>query len=320
MSKLSEYKISVTSTPTKISTSDSVSDEDPLTQTPVSPNAGNRSFDLNTMLSGGEEANHGTTVDDAFDNQEDFDDDDSISFELYEDGFVREKVIQQIKQAIGSTDNSDSFDISKFLLDHYKYRDLGDLSSGFASLIEEIDSELIENVNENYLSFINLGKSIDGSFDLIHDVKIELSDYLKNLRLSNESIDKDMTIVSNIDLTKRRLNGLKNNLLKVITLSEMIECFDKLCVSFTYDQNSVENIREMISLYFSIGKLIEKLNKAEIELDVVKNLNKKLNDLKLEFRSLVKEYLEYVKVLPNEKDSFFEVFKIYQTLRFNDKL
>lgn len=315
MSILSNYKISVT-TPTKIS-KDTDSDEDPLTKTPTSAKVGgNHSFDLNTMLSGVDD-DIDTTMDGNFVNSED---DDSISFELYEDGFVREKMIQQIKQAIGSTDNNDQFNISEFLLSHYKYRDLADLSTGFASLIEEIDSELIENVNDNYLSFINLGKSIDGSFDLIHDIKIELSEYLKNLRISNETIDKDLATMSMIDELKRKLNTLRNDALKVITLNEMIECFDNLCSNFSYDKNSVENIKQMISLHFSISKLFERMKRRETELDILKTLNKTFNDLKLEFRNLLREYLEYVKVSPNQKENFWEAFKMYQILKFNDTL
>lgn len=308
MSKLSEYQIAVTSTPTK-QVNMLGSDEDPLSPVLASPTV-HRSFDLNTMFSGGQD-----------DNVEDYDEDDedSISFELYEDKLIREKIIAQIKHEIGSQ-NIDKFDISKFLLDHYKYRDLSDMSNGLSSLIENIDDELIENVNENYLSFINLGKSIDGSFDLIHDIKIDLSDYLKNIRLSNEDIEKDLGTVDKIDTTRKKLNTLKNNARNIITVSEMIECFDKLCVNFSYDFNSIENIKQMTSLYFSIGKVFEKLNSLESNIDIIKPLNKKMNDLKLEFRSLVKDYLLDIKGLKNQNENFFEAFKVYQILRFTDRL
>lgn len=281
------------------------------------------------------------SVVDSYDNIENgnLSDESSVSFELYDDAFVREKVIAQIKQeqlllitsVTNNTSNNDvsisnnaskDINISDFLLKYYKYRDLADLSNGFGELILGIDNELIELVNHNYLSFIELGKSIDGSLDLIHDIKIDLSDYLKNLRLSNELIDKDKNNLNRLQNSRSKLINLKSIVKRIITLNEMIECFDKLCSKFDSNEESTDMLKELIGLYFGIDRMFTKLINQVIEANlnilidkgIVLNLVKKMNGLKLEFKSLLNMYLNHLRKCNPTNEDIFEIFKLYQLL------
>lgn len=265
-------------------------------------------------------------------------DESSVSFELYDDAFVREKVISQIKQeqlitTINIDDNnnnnsnnnnneSQDINISDFLLKYYKYRDLGDLSSGLGELIKGIDNELIELVNENYLNFIDLGTSIDGSLDLIHDIKIDLSEYLKNLKLSNEMIVKDKNKLNRLQNSRSKLISLKSIAKRIITLNEMIECFDKLCSKFDSNEESTDMLKELVGLYFGIDRMFTKLTsqvndaklKVLIDTGILLNLDKKMNGLKLEFKSLLNMYLNHLRKCNRTNEDIFEIFKLYQLM------
>ena len=250
----------------------------------------------------------------------------SVSFELYDDTFSREKLISQIKLENSSTDGGEDLNIGEFLLKHYKYRELTDISSGLAGLIKGIDDDLVELVNVNYLSFINLGKSVDGSLDLIHDIKIDLSDYLKNLKSGNEAIKKDTEKLDTLQDSRGRLLSLRSIVERLITLSEMIECFDKLCSKFDKNEESTDMLKELVGLYFGINRMFLKLiqqtndeNLASLANNgILLGLNKKMNGLKLEFKSLLGSYLTHVRDTNPSNEEIFEIFKLYQLLNLTE--
>ncbi|ODQ49093.1 hypothetical protein PICMEDRAFT_14577 [Pichia membranifaciens NRRL Y-2026] len=250
----------------------------------------------------------------------------SVSFELYDDKFSREKLISQIKLENGTRDRGKDLNIGEFLLKHYKYRELGDISDGLAELIKGIDDDLVELVNVNYLSFINLGKSVDGSLDLIHDIKIDLSDYLKNLKSSNKAIEEDTTKLDTLQDSRGRLLSLRSIVERLITLSEMIECFDKLCSKFDKNEECTDMLKELVGLYFGINKMFLKLIQQTKDENLVSlansgillGLSKKMNGLKLEFKSLLGSYLTHLRDTNPSNEEIFEIFKLYQLLNLTE--
>jgi hypothetical protein len=302
----------------------------------------NVSLHLENITNGIDESLNLRETNDEDDYEDQISDESSISFELYDDEFVREKIISQIKQEQvdqnildnnkNNKNDNDSFNPSEFLLKYYKYRELNDMSLGLGKLIEGIDNDLIKLVNDNYLSFIDLGKSIDGSLDLIHDIKIDLCDYLKNLKSSNAAIEKDETNLFKLQDSRRKLISLKSIVKRIITLSEMIECFDKLCSKFDKNEECTDMLKELVGLYFGINRMFLKLIKQikEQNLDVLinngilLNLSKKMNGLKLEFKSLLNVYLGHLKKSNPNNEDIFEIFKLYQLLNciqdFKDNL
>lgn len=249
----------------------------------------------------------------------------SVSFELYDDKFSREKLISQIQAETNNNDSND-FNAGEFLLKYYKYRELTDISNGLGDLIKGIDDDLIELVNVNYLSFINLGKSVDGSLDLIHDIKIDLSDYLKNLNSSNALIDNDTAKITKLQDSRLRLLKLKSIVKRLITLNEMIECFDKLISKFDQNEDHTDMLKELVGLYFGINKMFLKLFK-QIKEDHLEDLlndgilfnhSKKMNGLKLEFKSLLANYLTHLRESNTTNEEIFEIFKLYQLLNLTE--
>ncbi|KGK36218.1 hypothetical protein JL09_g4629 [Pichia kudriavzevii] len=247
----------------------------------------------------------------------------SVSFDLYMNEFARDKIIEQIEEE-KKNDTDGELNISQFLLKNYKYRDLGELSSGFGDLIKGIDTDLIELVNENYLSFINLGKSIDGSLDLIHDIRIDMLEYSKTLKLNNEKIDIDMNTIERLRKESCRLSKMENLVRKIIVLFEMVECFDKLCTKFDKYEDSTDMLKELVGLYFGINDMLTRVSMQSkrlgmdelVETGILFNINKRMHGLNLEFKSLMKIYLNHLKEINTTNEDIFEVFKLYHLLNF----
>lgn len=255
------------------------------------------------------------------DGDEDSDISSTSSFELYQGQLVREKVISQLNKEHKDVSSSD------FMLKYYKYRELNDMSKGLDNLIQGIDTDLIQLVNDNYLSFIKLGKSIDGSLDLIHDVKIDVSNYLKNLKHNNTLIDKDLNVLDQLNNSRERLIILKIIVKRLITLSEMIECFDKLCSKFDNNEECTDMLKELVGLYFGINdmfyKLLKQIKDKKLESlvnnSIILGLSKKMNGLKLEFKSLLSSYLKYLTTSKTSNNEVFEMFKLYQLLNAGEE-
>lgn len=258
-------------------------------------------------------------------------DDDSLNFELYGDGISRERLIRQLTGV--ETEN-----FSEFLLDNYKYWSLDDLSTSLGDLLKGLDVELINLVNSNYLHYINLDKSIDGSLDLTHDIKIDLNSYLKVLKNENTNIDNDVQYVTELQGEKGRLMFLRFTCETIIKLNELIECFDGLVNKFDLSKHSVINeegsthgsrthmLLELTGMYFAITRIfINLISNDQVEKSkIVINLGRRMNGLKLEFSGLLSKYVKELKVKVKEGDDssrveLFEVFKVYQLLNSNSE-
>lgn len=254
-------------------------------------------------------------------------DEDSLNFELYGDGISRDRIIRQLNGVVDTN-------FGDFLLENYKYWSIDDLSISLGELLKGLDVELINLVNSNYLHYINLDKSIDGSLDLTHDIKIDLNSYLKVLKNENQSIEEDTEYIEELKSEKKQLLLLKFTCERVIRLNELIECFDGLVNKFDLSKENVINedgsthgsrthmILEMSALYFAITRIFINL-KSFSDNEMVTNLGRKMNGLKLEFGGVLERYVkelnEKVKHCNLEeidelKVELFEVFKVYQLL------
>ncbi|ODV87532.1 hypothetical protein CANARDRAFT_6062 [[Candida] arabinofermentans NRRL YB-2248] len=210
--------------------------------------------------------------------------------------------------------NDNTFNPSEFLTINYKYWSLDDLIKSLKSLLEEIDFELIELVNSDYLYFIQLGKSIDGSIDLIHNCKIDLNGYIKELSLNNLKINNDLELIDNIIEFKKKLNLFKIIINYLILLNEQIDLFNELINKFNFN----DDINELTILFLSINKIFSKLIKFKDSIDFLNILYKKINGLRFEFKSLLNDYLLNLKNDDSGNDEnklkMLELMKIYNIL------
>lgn len=249
------------------------------------------------------------------DEDDDENDDDSLDFELYGDGISRERLMRQMKSAAAADGK-----YGDFLLENYKYWSLDDLSNSLKDVLKGLDTELINLVNENYLHYINLDKSIDGSFDLSHDIKIDLNTYLKALNSVNAEIDQNKTQLRQFKQQRSTLTSLKYQCEHIVKLHELVECFDVTIRKFEQDavakdgKEHSKTICELTALYFAISRIF--LN-VKVTNELTTSLGKKMNGLKLEFQGLLNRHIKDLKSSAKNDDNqteLFEIFKIYQLL------
>lgn len=77
---------------------------------------------------------------------------------------------------------------SRLLLRYFRYWSLDDLSKNLSGLLKDVNTNLVELVNDNYMKFITLGNSLDGCSDSANDVKIEVLNYKQKLQAENSTI------------------------------------------------------------------------------------------------------------------------------------
>ncbi|GME82329.1 unnamed protein product [Ambrosiozyma monospora] len=270
----------------------------PRTTTPTGSNSANKAnFDLESL----------TSTSDLADSVSVSEDSDSLNFstELTRESF----------QLNNFTDPT------SFLLKHYKFWSLDDLLQSLQSLTSEIDTELINLINSNYLNFIKLGNSIDGSFDLIQNLKVDLNGYIKSLETQNEKkIDCDLQVVDQLVEYKSKLLDYRRLIQLIISLSTQIEVFVSRCeLSKRVEEFDLNRLKELLSLYLNVlgsyrvlvGKFdgVVELNRFEILISLVK----KFAYLKLEFKSILNEFLKnHVNELTSAEK--FEVMKMISIL------
>ncbi|GMG21522.1 unnamed protein product [Ambrosiozyma monospora] len=212
-------------------------------------------------------------------------------------------------------------DPTSFLLKHYKFWSLDDLLQSLQSLTSDIDTELINLINSNYLNFIKLGNSIDGSFDLIQNLKVDLNGYIKSLETQNEKkINTDLQVVDQLIDYKSKLLNYRRLIQLIISLSTQIEVFVSRCeLSKRVEEFDLNRLKELLSLYLNVlssyrvlvGKFdgVMELNRFEILISLVK----KFAYLKLEFKSILNEFLKnHVNELTGVEK--FEVMKMISIL------
>ncbi|ODV97617.1 hypothetical protein PACTADRAFT_131 [Pachysolen tannophilus NRRL Y-2460] len=188
----------------------------------------------------------------------------------------------------GKRYDEDEFKMDDFLYENYRFISLSDLSNDLTSLLKELDDELITLINNDYNEFINLGKSVEGSIDIINNIKVDLNNYY--LRLINSSKDLNRT-------------------------NKQCSIFEKLIKEAKNDIN----INKLIGLYLSINKnlkvtcifLLEN-NIKESEIEFLKILKDQANILRFEFKS----YLEQEDIISNGNDKLTANF--FKKYLFND--
>lgn len=235
-------------------------------------------------------------------------DNDSLEFELYGTGVSREKLVHQLEGA-------GEVDFSTFLLDHYKYWSTEDLSEALGDILKGLDVELIDLVNSNYLHYINLDKSIDGSLDLAQDVKMDLVEYGKLVKKENDAIEKDTKELEEMRQEKRRLLQLRYTCEGFLRLGEMVECFEGLLAKFDGPGAESEMLGELCAMYLGIAGLISNLSHLESAhmSPMFASIGRKMHGLRLEFTTLLG------KNAGKSQTQVFEAFKAHQVLGLGGK-
>ncbi|KAG7837787.1 hypothetical protein KL942_004199 [Ogataea angusta] len=192
------------------------------------------------------------------------------------------------------------FSPSELLVQSYKYWSLDDLTRSLGSLLHEIDQELIDLVNNDYLNFIELGNSIDGSVDLIHDCKIDLNGYIKDLSISNMKIDADLETVDSLLLYKRKLSVYRAIINQLVVLEEQLALFSK--------KIATADVKELVVLFLSTNKIYSALLKYK-SIEMVAVAGKKIAGMKIELKSVLDSKLDTA-----TGDERLQLLKVYGVL------
>ncbi|KAG7833012.1 hypothetical protein KL943_004460 [Ogataea angusta] len=192
------------------------------------------------------------------------------------------------------------FSPSELLVQSYKYWSLDDLTRSLGSLLHEIDQELIDLVNNDYLNFIELGNSIDGSVDLIHDCKIDLNGYIKDLSISNMKIDADLETVDSLLLYKRKLSVYRTIINQLVVLEEQLALFSK--------KIATADVKELVVLFLSTNKIYSALLKYK-SIEMVAVAGKKIAGMKIELKSVLDSKLDTA-----TGDERLQLLKVYGVL------
>ncbi|VEU22379.1 DEKNAAC103384 [Brettanomyces naardenensis] len=248
----------------------------------------------------------------------------SAEFAFYSEELTRESLQDDMEQLDMNT--AEQLDPSLLLLKNFKYWPLDDLSDNLQKLLREVDSDLVDLVNDNYLKFIALGKSIYGSLDITHDVKIDVSNYVRLLHGENDNIKSDLRATSRLVEFKRRLSIYRRIVSVVILLDEQVDTFTRLCDGANSEMNE-EELKHLIALYFSINKQYGQLMKMVMsreevgDKEMMKNselmtgLSKRMSALQMEFKSLLESHLEVIRNRQGDHENnlkVFELLKLYQ--------
>ncbi len=79
--------------------------------------------------------------------------------------------------------SAEDFEIDEFLCSSYQYKTLDDLKGELSTLQKKIKQELVDLVNNDYIDFINLGKSLEGGGAKVDDIKMNVFRYQKELKV-----------------------------------------------------------------------------------------------------------------------------------------
>ncbi|CDK26456.1 unnamed protein product [Kuraishia capsulata CBS 1993] len=213
--------------------------------------------------------------------------------------------------------SSKEFDVDHFLFSNYRYTSLDDLSSELKHLLKELDTELVNLVNTDYSDFINLGKSMDGSVDLIHSIKVDVGNYQKELQKSQSKLKNSAEIVDGVLEQKKSLGQLKYVANAALLLNDQIESAEAIFSDSTKGKVMFSVLRELTTSYVSIHKVLTKLGSSSLgsSMDILTSLNRRISALRYNYKGLLDEYLRGLDLKDEaSKDEVLGLMKMYLIL------
>lgn len=201
-------------------------------------------------------------------------------------------------------DNPD-FDPDSFLYDNHRFTSLDSLLRDLKSLSQTLNQDLLDLVNSEYTSFIQLGQSIGGCLDLINNISLDVGKFNQQLQFSKKNLTDSSVTAKRALQQKERLNVLKNKAKLILLLNEQCSSFETL-LGLDIGELSSERLKPKLStlttLYLSATKIYAILNESKEDEGCVffeKNLKTRLLSLQLEFKAYIKETLDTVKTKPS---------------------
>lgn len=200
------------------------------------------------------------------------------------------------------------FDPDAFLYNNHRFTSLDSLLRDLRELSKNLNQDLLDLVNSEYTSFIQLGQSIGGCLELINSVSLDVGKFNQQLILSKKNLGDSAATAQRALLQKQRLNLLKNKAKLVLLLNEQCTSFETL-LGLDIGELSVKRLQPKLqtlaTLYLSATKIYAILDEAQEKgcVFLEKSLKPKLLSLQLEFKAYIKETLDRVRKEPKGYDS-----------------
>lgn len=109
--------------------------------------------------------------------------------EYFDDTLITEEDLPSVRLITRDDFANENFDAGEFLQSIHKFQTLDDLRSQLRSWDKVLAQELIDAVNEDYSSFIGLGKSLSSGEDSVKDVKLEVRKFQSSLKKIKQGLD-----------------------------------------------------------------------------------------------------------------------------------
>lgn len=192
-----------------------------------------------------------------------------------------------------------AFDPDTYLYENHRFSALDSLLSDLKALSKTTNQELHDLVNNEYASFIDLGKSITGSLELINNISGDVGKFNALLSKCKQSISTSLATVGRALEHKNKLNVLKNKAKLILLLNEQCSSFETLLEINTGEdaQKLKKKVSTLATLYLSVTKICAVLDESgDIDCLYFDNTCKtKLASIKYEFRAFLDETMAMMK-------------------------
>lgn len=208
--------------------------------------------------------------------------------------------------------DSNGFDVDEYLCKNCRFTSLDNLIYDLTGLAESLNKELLDLVNAEYQSFINLGQLIDGSLGLIHKTQVDLRNFRSNLEKTYSTLNSSHHSVNEALELRANLIVKQSKARFIIILEEQVNYFEILLAR--EDMNTVDKLRNLAKLYFSFNAIHRILGDEDNRF--FRNvLEPKLLSLKYEFESYIDEILRRHRTFKEGKqDIMLQLLNIYKIL------
>lgn len=232
---------------------------------------------------------------------------------------TKESFLADIDKLIKNDIVEDPFDVDEFLYKNFRFISLQDLYSELSNLHKDLDTELLNLVNDDYADFVSLGKLInnDNFLNLMSSIKLSVVNYKENVLKQQQELNLDLEIISSQLLAKKRLSKLKAFLKKTQQLESLIDVFESILLELQEEKTdimtpeqavlqefggkediNVEIIKELTSVYLLIHQLQMELQNQAQKSESPQNTKTKIIDVLDTIQALDK--LEIADLLESE--------------------
>lgn len=196
--------------------------------------------------------------------------------------------------------DANDFEPDAFLYDNHRFTLIQPLILDLTTLSRSLNQELLDLVNNDYNDFIRLGKSIDGSLELINNILLSVNTFGSDLEQSHVNFTDSLALVRASLGYKKRMEALKTKIKLSLLLNDSIGNFEVL-LNYEISESApsfhrlvVDKLRNLTSLFLSFTNLYSLLvrDKSTETIHFVSNMKTKILSLKFEFKAYMDEVLE----------------------------